>query len=71
VEAALEDHRGESFVFASWGGAYQGTQRSAWLISFTEQFGIEIIEDSPVEYAKVRAMAETGNIQWDVVDGSG
>ena len=32
---------------------------------------MNIIEDGPPDYAKVRAMAHTGNVTWDVVDGSG
>ena len=69
VEAQLEKHRGESFSFVSWGGAWQSALREAWLLPFQKEFGIEIIEDSPVPgSAKIRAAAETGNIAWDVID---
>ena len=71
VVAALAAHRGGSFTFVSWGGAYQEMQRRAFLIPFAEQFGVNIVEDGPPDYAKVRAMAETGNVTWDIVDGSG
>ena len=71
VEAALAAHSGGSFTFVSWGGAYQASQHQAFLVPFSERFGVEIIEDGPPDYAKVRAMAQTGNITWDVVDGSG
>ncbi|MEE9248652.1 MAG: extracellular solute-binding protein, partial [Dehalococcoidia bacterium] len=71
IEAQLEKHRGESFVFVSWGGAYQAMERQAFLVPFSEKFGIEIIEDGPPDYAKVRVMARTGNITWDIIDGSG
>jgi putative spermidine/putrescine transport system substrate-binding protein len=70
VEAELEKHRGESFIFTSWGGAYQGAQRNAWLNPFRTKFGIEIIEDSPMNYAKIRAMAEAGNPTWNIVDNA-
>ena len=70
VEVALETHRGESFIFTSWGGAYQAAQRQAWLIPFQEKFGIEIIEDSPMSYPKIRAMAEAGNPTWNIVDNA-
>ena len=70
IEAELEKYRGKSFVFTSWGGALQAAQRQAWLVPFQKKFGIEIIEDSPVSYPRVRAMAETGNIQWHVLDAS-
>ena len=71
IEAALADHRGGSFVFVSWGGSYQDMQSKAFLAPFAEKFGVNIIEDGPPDYAKVRAMAHTGNVTWDVVDGSG
>ena len=71
VVAALAAHRGGSFTFASWGGAYQAMQRQAFLVPFATEFGVEIIEDGPPDYAKVRAMARTGNITWDIIDGSG
>ena len=68
IEAELEQHRGESFVFNSAGGAFQAAQRRAHLIPFKEKFGIDIIEESdPAAVAKTRAMSQTGNIQWDVV----
>lgn len=69
VEAALEKHRGQSFVFTSWGGGFQEGQRKAYLEPFQEKFGIEIIEDSPpTPYSKIGAQAETGNITWHVID---
>ena len=68
IEAELEKYRGESFNLVSWGGAQQAAWRQGFMIPFMEKFGIEIIEDSPVEYAKIRSMAETGNVTWDVVD---
>ena len=71
IEAALAAHQGGSFVFVSWGGSYQDMQNRAFLTPFAEKFGVQIIEDGPPDYAKVRAMAHTGNVTWDVVDGSG
>lgn len=71
IVAAAETHRGESFTFVTWGGSYQEMQRLAFLQPFSEQFGVEIIEDGPPDYAKVRAMAHSGNVTWDIVDGSG
>ena len=41
IEAALENHRGESFSFATWGGAYQEMQRLAFFAPFSEKFGVE------------------------------
>ncbi len=68
IEAELYKYRGQSLNVTSWGGAYQAAQRQAYFLPFQEQFGIRIVEDSPVEYAKIRSMVETGNVTWDVVD---
>ena len=68
IEAALENYRGSSLNVVSWGGAYQAAQRNAYFLPFQERFGIQLVEDSPVEYAKIRSMVETGNVTWDVVD---
>ena len=59
---------GGSLVFVSWGGAYQAAQREAFIVPFVEKFGIEVIEESVPTVAKQRAMAETGNITWHVID---
>ncbi|MEE9198529.1 MAG: extracellular solute-binding protein, partial [Dehalococcoidia bacterium] len=68
IEAELEKFRGDTLVFVSWGGAYQGAQRQAYIEPFEAQFGIDILEESPVEYPKIRAMSEVGNVTWHVVD---
>ena len=38
LEAEIEKHRGESFVFTSWGGAYQSAQRQAYIEPYEQQF---------------------------------
>ena len=68
IEAELANYSGQSLNVTSWGGAYQAAQRQAYFIPFAEKFNINLIEDSPVEYAKIRSMVETGNVTWDVVD---
>ena len=68
IEAELGNYRGQSLNVTSWGGAYQAAQRQAYFLPFAQRFGIQIVEDSPVEYAKIRSMPATGNVTWDVVD---
>ena len=68
IEAELANYSGQSLNVTSWGGAYQAAQRQAYFIPFADKFNINLIEDSPVEYAKIRSMVETGNVTWDVVD---
>ena len=68
IEAELMKLSGSSFVFVSWGGAYQAAQRQAYIVPFEEKFGIDVIEESVPTAAKTRAMVETGNIDWHVID---
>ena len=68
IRIELEQYRGQSLTIASWGGAYQAAQRQAYFLPFQERFGIQIVEDSPTDFAKVRSMVQTGNVTWDIVD---
>ena len=50
IEAALEHHRGESFVYVSWGGSDTAARRQAFSTPLHEQFGINVIDDTPPEF---------------------
>ena len=72
VEAILDErHRGESFIIALWGGTEQEMETKAFLNPFSERFDVEIIVSGPPQYAQIEAMAQTGNLLWDVVLTSG
>ncbi|ACZ40028.1 extracellular solute-binding protein family 1 [Sphaerobacter thermophilus DSM 20745] len=58
----------KELVIASWGGAYQEAQRKAFFDPFTKETGIKIIEAGPTDNAKIAAMVESGNVEWDLVD---
>ncbi len=68
IEAELQKYRGQSLVFASWGGAYQSAQRQAYAVPFAEQFGIDIIDDSQPTLGNVRARSQSGNVTWHLFD---
>ncbi len=55
-------------VFVSWGGTTQDAQTKAWAEPFTKETGIKVLQDGPTDYGKLRAMVESGSVQWDVVD---
>lgn len=61
----------DELVFASWGGAYQDAIEKAWIEPFMEETGIDVIQDTEPEIARIRAMVETGTVEWDVVTGGG
>lgn len=58
----------ESLSFVSWGGTTQDAQKDAWAVPFSEKTGIKVLQDGPTDYGKLKAMVESGNVQWDVVD---
>jgi len=58
----------ESINFVSWGGSTQDAQKQAWADPFSKATGITVVQDGPTDYGKLKAMVESGNVQWDVVD---
>ncbi len=51
----------------SWGGAYQEAQRKAYFEPYIEQYGPLSDEAYNGELARIKAMVETGDVTWDVV----
>ena len=60
-----------SMVFTSWGGTTQDAQTSAWAKPFSEKTGIDVLQDGPTDYGKLKAMIEANGVAWDVVDVEG
>ncbi|WP_225773424.1 ABC transporter substrate-binding protein [Pseudomonas sp. Marseille-Q5115] len=58
----------ETMSFVSWGGSTQDAQRDAWAAPFSKASGVNVVMDGPTDYGKLKAMVESGNVQWDVVD---
>lgn len=58
----------QDMVFASWGGTTQDAQAEAWANPYTAATGGNVLQDGPTDYGKFRAMVESGNVGWDVVD---
>ncbi len=50
----------------SYGGALQSAQRQAYFKPFEELTGIKVVEAEGPDLAKVKAMVDTGNIEYDV-----
>jgi len=65
LPAAAED----SITVVSWGGAYSESQRKAYHEPYMAETGIKIIEaEYTGDIAQMRAMVESGNVTWDVID---
>lgn len=55
-------------TIAGWGGNYQDAQRAAYYTPFTESKGVAFTETTYLGgLAEVKAMADTGNVIWDLV----
>ncbi len=54
--------------FVSWGGTTQAAQEKAWIPRFTEETGIRVVAGGPSDYGKLKAMVDSANVSWDVVD---
>jgi putative spermidine/putrescine transport system substrate-binding protein len=61
----------QDMVFTSWGGTTQDAQKANWAESFTAETKINVTQDGPTDYGKIKAMVEAGNVNWDVVDVEG
>ncbi|WP_245413980.1 ABC transporter substrate-binding protein [Fulvimarina endophytica] len=58
-------------VFTSWGGTTQDAQIEAWAEPFSSESGINVLQDGPTDYGKLKAMVEADGVSWDVVDVEG
>ncbi|MBE2274813.1 MAG: ABC transporter substrate-binding protein [Rhodobacteraceae bacterium] len=59
----------QELTVVSWGGALQEAQTKAFMDPYAAATGTRIVQDSwSGELAKLRAMVDSGNVVWDVVD---
>jgi putative spermidine/putrescine transport system substrate-binding protein len=56
-------------VVADWGGAIQDAEKKYLYDPFTEETGIEVVISGPPADAKIKAMVDSGNVEWDLVAG--
>lgn len=59
------------FTFVSWGGALSDAEKMAFMDPYSAKTGKEIVNTSPTNYAKLKAMVESDNVEWDLVDVGG
>lgn len=53
--------------FCSWGGSLQELQRTHVLEPFSAQTGIKVVEEALPFPSRIKAMVDTGNLEFDVV----
>jgi putative spermidine/putrescine transport system substrate-binding protein len=65
ARAAAED----TLTVVSWGGAYQESQRKAFMQPFSKKYDVKVLEDEwNGEVAKLKGMVETKAVSIDVID---
>lgn len=62
---------GDKITYVSWGGRVQDAQVELMLEPFEAETGIEVISASGPDMAKIKAMVQSGNVEWDVVNLTG
>lgn len=55
-------------TFQGWAGAHQANQNKAFFEPFAAKTGLEVVSTNPVSLAKIKAMVDAGNVEWDLVD---
>jgi len=69
IKTIPEKLKGKGTVrVCSYGGAFQQAQRKAYFEPFERLSGIKVIEAEGPDVAKVKAMVDTKNVEWDVAE---
>lgn len=68
VGAAHAQPSGGSLFVLSLGGSYQEAQSKEWFKPFAKQSGVNVKEGAGYNFAKLRVMIKTGNVDTDVID---
>src|SRR5690606_31567185 len=66
-----EPPKPDRIVMNDAGGATQAANRKTFYNAFEKKYGITIVNTSPVDLGKLRAMVTTGNIEWTVTEIAG
>lgn len=57
-------------VVADWGGAIQAAEKKYLYDPFSKETGIEVVMSGPPSDARIKAMVDSGNVEWDLVAGA-
>jgi len=69
--AQAEPPKPAQIVVNHSGGSMGSAMRKAFFNGFEKKYGIRIVETSPVDFGKLRAMVESGNVEWDLTEIGG
>ena len=58
----------KSLTVTMWGGTAQEAHVDSYVKPWAEEAGVEVQQDSPTDYAKLKAQVEADNVSWGVVE---
>src|SRR5258708_27457097 len=53
------------------GGSMGTAMRKAFFAGYEKKYGIRVVETSPADFGKLRAMVDSGNVEWDITEIGG
>jgi putative spermidine/putrescine transport system substrate-binding protein len=60
--------KGQQLTWVSNGGPFQTLAYKDLVAPFAAKTGLKVLQDDPVDYAKVQAQVQSGDISWDIVN---
>jgi putative spermidine/putrescine transport system substrate-binding protein len=71
ASAQTEPPKPAQIVVNDSGGDMQNAMRKAFYSEFEKRYGIKVVNTSPVDLGKLRAMVQSGNVEWTVTEIAG
>jgi putative spermidine/putrescine transport system substrate-binding protein len=69
--AQAEPPKPSQLVVNHSGGSMGTAMRKAFFAGFEKKYGIRVVETSPVDFGKLRAMVQAGSVEWDLTEIGG
>lgn len=69
ADSQYPDLSGERITMVTYGDRAGEVLENSFAKPFSELTGLEIVQDAPVDYAKIQAQVDSGRVMWDVVEG--
>lgn len=68
AQQKAEPPKPESIVVNAAGGAVNKALREAFFSEYEKRYGIRVIDTSPTDFGKLRAMVQSGNVEWSAME---
>ncbi len=69
--AQTEPAKPKQLVINASGGPQIASLRQSYFNDFGKETGIKIVDTSPTDFGKLRAMVESGNVVWNITEIGG